>query len=750
MILRFNPPTIWATINLADTADPIAQVLAGQEIDLDQFVATAGPDSNTRSRTIAADPYAAAEFFHVVIRVILEEMFGITVNARGAITRRIGIMGRINAYIGTVEAQARGTLHLHILFWLEGAPTASVMKDALTSEQFRAKMRDFIAQNIRAHLAGTDADEEEDAICTITRNEKGEFVLKDQLREYQDRGSELESMNFYDYFSKTYDGKIIEQNSTPNDEDIEDDAPVSAGRPPSKRVPYLSGTRPKRCRVIRKEGTTEYYSAQMLLLIKPWRKLGDLPGTARSFEGALKAHMADAPDEQHRLLANIQYFYDCSDGARQRREEGGDEERRHGITEAGEILPMTAVEEPTEDDVARARRERFAARERMYGAAAVDIAMRQGIFREDYPVERPRQAFARQATADDMVKYHEDEEEIGRRTESAAENEDSKERDVQQRHKPRDVASLSSERRRGTKNTAQHCMRISPGTRAFPSWATGTDWEIRGIRGRICGSRHCAGPSGCADALFNTMGRTLWSNSCSASRMSEISPSSKSAIWRPHADGDRERRPVEGERVETGKGISPHRSGIVEIVEDEVDGNMVTVRDEVSEREEEIRMDEVQRTFVEGDEVRVVSGFYRGVRGTVIKALRLAERIAEGSTCVGAVVVREDARDGKERRIMKVLMQDVESVGMHMDDADDEEDPEPDARVGSATSGSWAGAWMFGGTTRKGKVEMGRERGRASSNWSRRLRRRRSRMASTSTWMMDRGNGGFGLIVCDR
>ncbi|KAJ7094432.1 hypothetical protein B0H15DRAFT_798654 [Mycena belliarum] len=45
MNLRFNPPSIWATINLADVSDPIVQVLAGQNIDLDKFVNTAGPKS---------------------------------------------------------------------------------------------------------------------------------------------------------------------------------------------------------------------------------------------------------------------------------------------------------------------------------------------------------------------------------------------------------------------------------------------------------------------------------------------------------------------------------------------------------------------------------------------------------------------------------------------------------------------------------------------------------------------------------
>ncbi|KAF7296535.1 ATP-dependent DNA helicase [Mycena chlorophos] len=119
----------------------------------------------------------------------------------------------------------------------------------------------------------------------------------------------------------------------------------------------------------------------MLLLLKPWRKLQDLPGTARTFAAALDEFMSTATAEQHRIVENVQYFYDCSDRARQRREaEDEGEERRQGLTDAGESLPMTAIEEPTEEDLARARKERSAARERIYGAAAVEIAFRRGIF----------------------------------------------------------------------------------------------------------------------------------------------------------------------------------------------------------------------------------------------------------------------------------------------------------------------------------------------------------------------------------
>lgn len=153
MTIMKNPPSLWITINPTDTHDPIAQVLAGQEIDLDVFDKTAGPDSSHRALIIASDPYAASKFFHFTVQVILEELMGITVlkSNRGLTVRKEGVFGTVEAYVGTVEAQGRGTLHLHMLLWLSGAPTASVMKDCLQSSDFRARIANYIDSNIRGH-----------------------------------------------------------------------------------------------------------------------------------------------------------------------------------------------------------------------------------------------------------------------------------------------------------------------------------------------------------------------------------------------------------------------------------------------------------------------------------------------------------------------------------------------------------------------------------------------------------------------
>lgn len=152
-----NNPALWVTINPPDTHNPIAQVFAGEEIDLDKFCKTAGPDAGQRARNIAQDPYAASKFFHHIIQLVLECLLGIKAGQhRGHIHRREGLFGTIQAYIGTVEAQGRGSLHFHLLLWLKDAPRPQEYKEALLSEAFRTKVQAFIRQNIHADIDNLD------------------------------------------------------------------------------------------------------------------------------------------------------------------------------------------------------------------------------------------------------------------------------------------------------------------------------------------------------------------------------------------------------------------------------------------------------------------------------------------------------------------------------------------------------------------------------------------------------------------
>ncbi|KAJ7573022.1 hypothetical protein C8J56DRAFT_904165 [Mycena floridula] len=146
-----RPPSLWMTWNPSDTQDPVAQFLCGADIDLDNFVERTGPSVSERAVNVAGDPYAAAEYFRVVVTAIIECLAEIDVTGRrGKVKIRTGIFGKAKACIGAVEAQGRGTLHLHILMWLLNTPTALQMECALKDPAFRARVVAFIAANIRA------------------------------------------------------------------------------------------------------------------------------------------------------------------------------------------------------------------------------------------------------------------------------------------------------------------------------------------------------------------------------------------------------------------------------------------------------------------------------------------------------------------------------------------------------------------------------------------------------------------------
>lgn len=103
MCVKKGPPSIWLTINPVDTQDPIVQLFCGQDIDLDNFLACNHCPSGV---AITADPYAAAFFFCVIIYAVLENVLGIKgYTPTHPLLCHKGIIGNVEAYIGTVEAQ---------------------------------------------------------------------------------------------------------------------------------------------------------------------------------------------------------------------------------------------------------------------------------------------------------------------------------------------------------------------------------------------------------------------------------------------------------------------------------------------------------------------------------------------------------------------------------------------------------------------------------------------------------------------
>ncbi|KAF7311961.1 ATP-dependent DNA helicase [Mycena indigotica] len=260
------------------------------------------------------------------------------------------------------------------------------------------------------HHEMTEGDEITEPPARV-RYVDGKLEIKDQMKEYADRGTELDEMNLYDYFTLTYhtkDGIDNEEDDAPDDgdEDVHPQ-PKRRGRRRNRRVAYLERSERKGCRVFRgnnmetvlhfigkwfpsrKDGNSAYYAAQVLALLKPWRTLRDLQSIWPTMEAALQSFLIGACDETHRIIENIEYFHQCSDSARARRDQESTQPGSGGYYRAegdgSEGMSGANPEEEiafTEEDVERARAARYAAREVVYGQRALLIARERGIFRE--------------------------------------------------------------------------------------------------------------------------------------------------------------------------------------------------------------------------------------------------------------------------------------------------------------------------------------------------------------------------------
>ena len=144
LIFNQGLPSIFMTINPADIHSRIALYFAGIDLDLDKILPEAIPSTYERAQIIAAHPVATARFFNVLISSILKCMV------------ENGVLGPIKAYFGTVENQGRGSLHLHILMWLDHDLTPTRLKELTQNEEFRNGLLSYLEDIIKQDLSNFD------------------------------------------------------------------------------------------------------------------------------------------------------------------------------------------------------------------------------------------------------------------------------------------------------------------------------------------------------------------------------------------------------------------------------------------------------------------------------------------------------------------------------------------------------------------------------------------------------------------
>lgn len=140
LIYNLGLPSIFLTLNPADIHSPIALYFAGVKLDLNNTQIEQLMNAYKRAEIIASHPVATAKFFHLLITNILNIMIS------------GGVLGPIKAYFGTVESQGRGSLHLHLLIWLNHDMKPADMKEKIQNPEFRDKLKAYLEDIIKEDL----------------------------------------------------------------------------------------------------------------------------------------------------------------------------------------------------------------------------------------------------------------------------------------------------------------------------------------------------------------------------------------------------------------------------------------------------------------------------------------------------------------------------------------------------------------------------------------------------------------------
>jgi len=146
LINSLGAPVLFITLNPSDVDNPIVRLMVGEEIDLEDV--NRGEDLSEWQRKVLAaqNPAACALFFDLIITKFIRIILRYNRD-------EVGAFGRCTAYYGTVEAQGKGTLHCHMLIWLDGHLSPHRLRDKMISSlEYKTKYISWLESIIKCEF----------------------------------------------------------------------------------------------------------------------------------------------------------------------------------------------------------------------------------------------------------------------------------------------------------------------------------------------------------------------------------------------------------------------------------------------------------------------------------------------------------------------------------------------------------------------------------------------------------------------
>lgn len=138
MNISFGVFPAFVTLNPADCYNPLVKFLHGGDIDIDNLLPEQVPNYHEQSILVAKNPFIAARFFDIYVRAFIDNVLAFEKpslsNFSAGTKKREGVLGVTKGYYSCVEAQGRGTLHVHMVIWIEGSVNPNVLRQRFIDE----------------------------------------------------------------------------------------------------------------------------------------------------------------------------------------------------------------------------------------------------------------------------------------------------------------------------------------------------------------------------------------------------------------------------------------------------------------------------------------------------------------------------------------------------------------------------------------------------------------------------------------
>ena len=135
----FGQPTIFLTLNPDDVGSCYVQHYCGNGT-LEEFIRHMGNHPSKDHSAVSNNAHATAKFFDTLVNNFIEGILGFDAKD----PHKQGLFGPCVAYLGAVETQGRGSLHLHTLIWVGGFPKITEdFKRRCLDKEFISKLSEY-------------------------------------------------------------------------------------------------------------------------------------------------------------------------------------------------------------------------------------------------------------------------------------------------------------------------------------------------------------------------------------------------------------------------------------------------------------------------------------------------------------------------------------------------------------------------------------------------------------------------------